>query len=300
MALRCFHDSGGQARGPRTHNVCCHVRPRKDPNAVITRFVALGDSFTEGIGDPDPASRNGLRGWADIVATHLAQLHDDFKYANLAVRGRTMDDVLADQIDAAVRLEPDFVTIYAGMNDLLKLHTDLDAMMARYSDALAALKRTGARVMTFTAADIGNVPVFRRLRGRAAIYNELLRAAVDDLDIELVDFWRLTEYRDPQMWDSDRIHLSALGHRWMAMRVLDALDVPHTLTAEAVDPRPAAGMRADMLWALAFGAPWVMRRLRRLTPGAGVEPKMDGLTAVQLGGVTAHPATATASADDVT
>jgi lysophospholipase L1-like esterase len=250
--------------------------------SAISRFVALGDSFTEGIGDPHPDSPNGLRGWADIVASHLAHQHPDFRYANLAVRGRTMDDVITAQIDAAVLLKPDFVTIYAGMNDLLKLRTNLDGMMVRYAQALATLKRTGARVMTFTAADIGFVPVFRRLRGRAAIYNELLRAAVDDLGIELVDFWRFAEYRDPRMWDSDRIHLSALGHRQMAARVLDALGLPHMLTADetVLGPRPGASLRADLAWAAEFAAPWVMRRLRRLTPGEGVEPKMDSLTAL--------------------
>lgn len=251
---------------------------------TITRYVALGDSFTEGIGDPDPSSRNGLRGWADVVAAHLARQAPDFRYANLAVRGRTMDAVIADQIQPAIMLRPDLVTIYAGMNDLLKLRTDLDAMMARYADALARLVGTRARVLTFTAADIGTVPVFRRLRGRAAIYNELLREIVDELGLELVDFWRFTEFRDPRMWDSDRIHLAPLGHRHIASRVLDALEVPHQLcpppcTATSPSPR-VTRLRSDLRWAASFAAPWVLRRMRRMTPGAGVEPKLASLTTI--------------------
>src|SRR6202790_3287518 len=81
---------------------------------LFSRYVALGDSFTEGIGDPHPRSRNGLRGWADLVAARLAGDNPDFRYANLAVRGRTMGDVLDGQLDAAIALEPDLVTIYAG------------------------------------------------------------------------------------------------------------------------------------------------------------------------------------------
>jgi lysophospholipase L1-like esterase len=236
--------------------------------SAISRFVALGDSFTEGIGDPHPDSPNGLRGWADIVASHLAHQHPDFRYANLAVRGRTMDDVITAQIDAAVLLKPDFVTIYAGMNDLLKLRTNLDGMMARYAEALATLKRTGARVMTFTAADIGFVPVFRRLRGRAAIYNELLRAAVDDLGIELVDFWRFSEYRDSRMWDSDRIHLSALGHRQMAARVLDALG-----TAAHVDRRRnGVGSAARRQPACRLGLGRRVRRAVGDAPASAADP----------------------------
>lgn len=251
--------------------------------AGIGRYVALGDSFTEGIGDPHPRSANGLRGWADLVAAQLAGDNQGVRYANLAVRGRTMGDVLACQVDAAIELEPDLVTIYAGLNDLLRIRTDIDAMMARYGDAMARLQRAGARVLTFTAADIGAVPVFRRLRGRAAIYNELLRAIVDDLGVDLVDFWRLKEFRDPRMWDGDRIHLSPMGHQQIAVRVLETLAVPHTLMcpcdAEAFEPG-ARSFRADLYWAATFAAPWAFRRLRRLTPGAGIEPKLATMTSV--------------------
>jgi lysophospholipase L1-like esterase len=246
--------------------------------------VALGDSFTEGIGDPHPPSRNGLRGWADLVATHLAQSNPDVRYANLAVRGRTMNDVLVDQIQAAVMLEPDLITIYAGMNDLLMVRTDLDDMLARYAEGLKTLKQTGAQVLTFTAADLRTVPLFRRLRGRAAIYNELLRAICGDLGVQIVDFWRFTEYNDPRLWDSDRIHLSPLGHEHMAARVLDALDVPHQLAMDSADlleaPGPIPSVRANLYWAAAFAAPWVLRRMRRMTPGAGVEPKSQTLIEV--------------------
>lgn len=251
--------------------------------AAIGRYVALGDSFTEGIGDPHPPSANGLRGWADLVAVQLAVDNPCFRYANLAVRGRTMGDVLDCQIDAAIDMEPDFVTVYAGLNDLLKIRTDIDAMMARYREAIARLQRAGARVLTFTAADIGTVPVFRRLRGRAAIYNELLRAIVDDLHVDLVDFWRLKEFRDPRMWDGDRIHLSPLGHQQIAVRVLEKLTVAHALTPPAdaaVFEAGARSLRADLYWAANFAAPWAFRRLRRLTPGAGIEPKLATMTTV--------------------
>ena len=78
------------------------------------RYVALGDSFTEGVGDPDPGRPNGVRGWADRAADVLATQTDDFGYANLAIRGRKLQAVLAEQIQPALALEPDLVTIYAG------------------------------------------------------------------------------------------------------------------------------------------------------------------------------------------
>ena len=251
---------------------------------AFTRYVALGDSFTEGVGDPYPPGFNALRGWADRVAEHLAFQNQNFRYANLAVRGRRMDDVVDGQIVSALALQPDLVTVHAGMNDLLKLRTNLDAMMARYAEGLKRLRDSGARVLVFTAADIGNKPVFKRLRGRAAIYNELLRGIVEDLRIDMVDHWRFTEFRDPLMWDGDRIHMSSLGHRQMAARVLDVLGVPHMLSGPShlLLPHADGGtrLRSDLQWAASFAAPWVVRRLRRVTPGAGLEPKLASMTAV--------------------
>jgi hypothetical protein len=149
---------------------------------------------------------------------------------------------------------------------------------------LKTLQQTGAHVLAFTAGDLGTVPLFRRLRGRAAVYNELLRGIADDLGLQLVDFWRFAEFRDPRLWAGDRIHLSPLGHERMAAKVLDTLTVPHNLptrsaTVLASSP-PVRGFWANLQWTLAFAAPWVAKRLRRATPGAGVEPKYPMLTQI--------------------
>jgi lysophospholipase L1-like esterase len=250
---------------------------------VVTfrRFVALGDSFTEGVGDPHPDSRNGLRGWADRVAAQLAAEDPDFRYANLAVRGRVMDDIVTEQVSLCTLLEPDLVTIYAGMNDLMALAVDTDAVMARYADGLKTLRQTGAVVLAFTAPDLGAKPLFRGLRGRAAIYNELLRTITDDLGIGLVDFWRFDEFRDPLLWDHDRVHLSPLGHEVMAGRVLEALPIGRRSAPNFV-PAPSSGadLYTNVRWAMSFAAPWAIRRLRRMTPGAGIEPKSTTLISV--------------------
>ena len=85
-----------------------------------SRFVALGDSFTEGVGDDDPARPNGVRGWADRVAEQLGAADPGFGYANLAIRGRKLRQILAEQVEAAVELKPTLVSIYAGANDILR------------------------------------------------------------------------------------------------------------------------------------------------------------------------------------
>jgi lysophospholipase L1-like esterase len=153
---------------------------------AYARYVALGDSFTEGVGDPHPSSPNGVRGWADHVAVALAQNNPELRYANLAVRGRRMDEILADQLQAAVMLEPDLVIVYAGMNDLLLMRNDIDAMMARYADALKTLQQTGAPRVGVHGGRPWHRAAFSPAAGRAAVYNELLHGIAADLGLRLL------------------------------------------------------------------------------------------------------------------
>ncbi len=253
-------------------------------------YVALGDSFTEGVGDPDPDRPNAVRGWADRVAEALAVHHPGLRYANLAIRGRKMGAVLADQVEPAVALAPDLISIYAGGNDILRPKVDVDALVAAYADGLRRLRSSGAHLVVFTGFDLGFAPVFGRLRGRVATYNELVREAAEEVDATLVDFWRMREYRDARMWDVDRIHMSTLGHRHMAAAVLERLGVAHDVALDPLGPAaqldPAARRAADLAWARAHAAPWVQRRLTGRSSGDGLEPRFgtpvrvaDGLSA---------------------
>ena len=117
---------------------------------VFRRYVAIGDSFMEGVGDVDPARPNEVRGWADRVAEVFAARDPDFRYANLAIRGRQLRQILDEQLAPAVAMEPDLVTIYAGANDILRATVDLDGLVATYDDAIGQLAATGAVVLMWT------------------------------------------------------------------------------------------------------------------------------------------------------
>lgn len=249
------------------------------------RYVALGDSFTEGVGDPDPSRPNGLRGWADRVAEQLARQTPDFRYANLSVRGRKLAPILAEQIGPALALAPDLVTIYAGGNDMLRPKVDLDALVASYDEALGKLARTGAHLLVWTAFDAGDEGLFGRWRGRFAIYNELVRESADRHGATVVDFWRFREYRDWRYWDFDRLHMSAHGHQLMAKKVLDLLAVPHDVAEPVLQEVPALSrsqrMRENAVWARSELAPWVHRRLTGRSSGDNIAPKRPGLEPVE-------------------
>lgn len=241
------------------------------------RFVAVGDSFTEGIGDPDPAAPGGHRGWADRVAEVLSRQVDDFAYANLAVRGKLIAQIVADQIEPAVALRPDLVSICAGGNDVIRPGTDPDAIAAQLEDAVARLASTGAAVVVFTGIDTAFTPVFRPFRGKVAIYNENVRAIADRHDCIVADQWALKVVQDMRFFDDDRLHYNALGHHEVARMVLRALNVPNDLEAMQPETLPLRTWREargeDLGWAREHLVPWVLRRLRHQSSGDHIAAK---------------------------
>jgi len=249
------------------------------------RYVALGDSFTEGVGDPDPARPNGLRGWADRVAEALAARADgDFGYANLAIRGRKLPQILDEQVEPGLALEPDLVTIHGGGNDVLRPKVDIDGLAAAYDEAVGRLRASGATVVLFTIADPGPGGVFGALRGRMAIFNEWVREIADNHDATLVDMWRMRGWKVSEVMDVDRLHLNQIGHQAIAIAVLDALAADHEL---APLPRPQTAdlsareqRAADLAWARRHAVPWVQRRLTGRSSGDGIEPKRPSLAPI--------------------
>lgn len=241
------------------------------------RFVALGDSFTEGIGDPDPDAEGGHRGWADRVAEVLSEQAEDFAYANLAVRGKLIAQIIDEQLEPALALRPDLVSFCAGGNDVIRVGTDPDVIAEQFEGAVARLSATGAAVIVFTGIDTGFAPVFRPFRGKVAIYNENIRTIADRYDCIVADQWALKTVQDPRFFDDDRLHYNALGHHEVARMVLRALNVPNDLKAMEPEPLPPRTWRearaGDLVWAREHLVPWVLRRLRHQSSGDDVEAK---------------------------
>src|SRR6516162_8205411 len=163
----------------------------------IGTFVALGDSFTEGLNDPR-ADQGGYRGWADRFAEKLAAQQPGLRYANLAVRGKVVRQVAEEQVPQAIAMSPDLVSMAAGGNDLLPRSFD---------DLIRTLLMTGCQVLIFTGFE-PRFPVLRLIRGRVAAYNMHLRAIAERHGCHVVDLWGMSVLRDPQAWSADRLHLT--------------------------------------------------------------------------------------------
>jgi lysophospholipase L1-like esterase len=232
-----------------------------------SRYVALGDSFTEGVGDPEPRSPGGLRGWADRVAEELSIGHEDFAYANLAVRGWLLAQILDEQVGPALALKPDLITLNAGGNDLIFRRSDPDKLATRMDAGVELLAATGATVVLFAGPDWGNTPVLGRTRGKVAIFNENLHIIAARHDAVIANLWALRQLTHPRMWDPDRLHFSPLGHHTIAMMVLDTLNVPHTLEPMVPKDLPERSWREaradDIVWAREHLFPWVLQRLKQ-------------------------------------
>ena len=227
--------------------------------------MAMGDSFTEGVGDPEPGSPGGLRGWADRVAEELSAGHEDFAYANLAVRGLLLHQILTEQVGPALDLRPDLITLNAGGNDLLFHRSDPDKLALELDAGVKVLAATGATILLFAGPDWGATPVLGHTRGKVAIFNENMRIIAARHGAVIADLWALRQLTNPQMWDPDRLHFSPLGQHTIAMMVLDTLNVPHTLEPmipKALPSRTWREARADdIVWAREHLVPWVLQRL---------------------------------------
>ena len=258
----------------------------REPRA-FTRYVAIGDSFTEGMTDPDPGGMAYV-GWADRLAAHLAGMAGEdnrtFGYANLAVRGRLLDDVVGPQLDDALALEPDLVSIVGGGNDILRPRADIDALVSRLEDAVARLRAGGADVLLATPADPRDAPLVKATRGRAATYAAHIWSIARRHDAYVIDLWGMAALRDWRLWAPDRIHLNSEGHRRVALNAFTTLGFTAP-DAGWAEPLPAAApisrvdaARANAQWAREYVGPWVQRRLRGQSSGDTISAKRPTVT----------------------
>ena len=267
-----------------------------EPPHRYRSFVALGDSFTEGLQDDlGPAGRH--RGWADRVAAALAvtavgvgggvEQRGGLRYANLAVRGRLLDAVVREQVPVAEALAPDLVSFQAAGNDLLRPRVDLPGVLARYEQGVERLRAAGADVLLFTVVGRtgGSGRTADLLDTRFGAFNAHVRDVAARHGCALADLGGARALQDRRFWHEDRLHLGPSGHERVAAAACEALG----LTGDAVlggppgwwrDPlpvRPPAGRRADLVddvrWVRRHFLPWVSRRLRGVSSGDGLSPE---------------------------
>ncbi|MEU4145156.1 SGNH/GDSL hydrolase family protein [Streptomyces parvulus] len=233
------------------------------------RFVALGDSLTEGVGDP---VGRGRRGWAALLAAGLAERPVHF--TNLARSGAQTGDVAERQLPAGLALRPDLVSVVVGVNDTLRRTFDLGAVAARLDTVYDACTGHGALLLTACLPDPGEMlglpgPLARPLARRQRAVNDVVHALSTRYGAVHLHATEGDWTTDRSMWSADRLHPGERGHRQLALRF-------HALLAErgvATGPAPspdsefaAPGRAASLWWLATAGTGWVARRCTDLLP----------------------------------
>ncbi len=246
------------------------------------RYVALGDSFTEGMCDPAVAGDHPWRGWADRLAEARAARAEaagaPFEDANLAVRGKLLAEIEREQVPPALELGADLYSVVGGPNDALRTGADMDAVSARLDDVVGRLRAGGADVVLCTAVDPGRASLVRLGRTNLAVLAANVWTIARRHGAHVVDLWGMRSLHHPSMWAEDRIHLTAEGHRRVALHALEVLGVEHGEDwASPLPARPARtrqeAWREDAEWVRTHVVPWVGRRLRGRSSGDGLPPK---------------------------
>lgn len=250
------------------------------------RYVAIGDSTSEGLDDPD--GRGGYRGWANRLADRLAALQGSVWYANLAVRGRTTRQIRDEQLARAVAMRPDLATCVAGTNDVLRRRFEAAGFREDLETMQRELIGAGAAVLTFTLPDLTPVMPFARVLGaRVMVMNDAIRAACAGSGAILCDLAAYPVASDPRLWSDDRLHANSVGHARIADALAYSLGLPGTDASwseplpERPKPRPLDLVRAELAWGRRHLLPWVWRHLHGRSSGDGITAKLPELTLVQ-------------------
>ncbi|MEU4016072.1 GDSL-type esterase/lipase family protein [Microbacterium sp. NPDC028030] len=254
-------DRGARARRTVRPEVPAAVTPRR-----WRRFVALGDSLTEGLCDPAPDG--ALRGWADRLALLLAA-QGGLHYANLAIRSKRVRDVAGMQTERAVELRPDLVSILIGANDLVKHHVDIHALALELEGAVVRLREAGADVLLVTPFLPGRRAAVIYTR-RFAAFATALAGIAARTGAMLIDTDLYPSLAERPNWGEDLVHLSSRGHRFLAYRAGEMLGVPD---ADALGLLDAALHEHEPIsvgvWWRRHALPWVWRRLHGRAAGDG-------------------------------
>jgi lysophospholipase L1-like esterase len=245
------------------------------------RFIALGDSMTEGM--QDEVINGKYRGWADRVADVMAENYENFTYANLAIRGKLVGQVHDEQVPIALGLAngpSTIVSFHAGANDVIRPKYDPEKTMKTYNSAVDTLIKGGVSLMLFCVLeDSGKKNKTAQIwQERFAIFNENVRRKANDVGAILFDPNQDDFWRDSRFIHEDRLHLNSEGHRRVAQAVLARLNLPHD--SDWRTPLPPESPKSiiektqvNLNWFGAYAVPWMIRRARRRSSGDGRSAK---------------------------
>ncbi|MES5866578.1 GDSL-type esterase/lipase family protein [Bacillus cereus group sp. RP32] len=192
------------------------------------RFVSIGDSFTEGIGDE--VEGIALKSWVD----HLVQLCEkDIEYANFAKRGLVTKEIRSQQLEKALTFNPDLVSLIAGANDVLKGRWNHEAYKNDMKFMIDTLSKAGADIIIASLPDFTvRLPFSSEkkqvLKEQLLEANEVILSLSREYKLHHVDFWNHHLVNDNTLWSKDLIHPNSKGYVKVAELIFSSLPVQKT------------------------------------------------------------------------
>jgi lysophospholipase L1-like esterase len=257
---------------------------------MFTTYVALGDSFTEGVGDK--LADGSVRGWADFVALGLAHSAAsegggrELMYANLAIRGRKLSPIIGEQLSPAIAMKPQLLSINGGGNDIMRPKVAVATVAEQLLDAVRVAVDADIHVLLLSGGNpCAHLPFGSFIRRRG---DELAAAVRDNKPphgVTMVDNWSDTVLEDSRYWSVDKLHLNAFGHARVASNVLTALGVAvpaQWRIDEVASEPPSVSGRRSAAYYREYVVPWIGRRLTGRSSGDGRAPKRPSLQPVEV------------------
>jgi len=242
-------------------------------------YVAIGDSLSEGLGDFTFNLDRNLNGWTDRLACILAKEAEDsgfeFHYANLALRGSKLTKIMQGQVQHALRLQPDLVTVMAGSNDLMSKPETIAQLSVVYREGLLQLLAAGCDVVVANTINPLHLKVFRPLRYRAERFSEMIEDVAAELDIPVLDVYGIDSFEQLMFWAEDMVHFSGHGHIKVANQAakLLALNYRYPELEEQELTKISRGLLETVSWVGRDVIPFFQRKLKGVTSGDGLDPK---------------------------
>ncbi|WP_432068011.1 SGNH/GDSL hydrolase family protein [Streptomyces sp. C10-9-1] len=236
------------------------------------RFAALGDSLTEGVGDP---VGDAWRGWAALLADGLGHRGRPAVFRNLAVGGALSSDVADTQLPQALAFRPDLASVVVGVNDTLRRTFDTSSLARRLDEVLGALDADGTVLLTACLPDPGSMlalpsPLARPLARRQRAVNAVVHALSERYGAVHLHAAEASWVADRALWSADRLHPGERGHRMLArsfhrqLAARGGLDLGPEPSTAPDGPGPTRAQAAA--WLATAGTGWIARRCTDLVP----------------------------------
>ena len=254
----------------------------------IRNYVAIGDSLSEGLGDFAFEwfdNREGC-GWTDRLAALLTiqaeERGNTFHYANLAIRGSKLKKIMTTQLDAALALNPDFITVMAGANDIMTKTKKLPELERVYRDGLLRIQASGAKVVVANIMNPVHLRIFSPMAARAARMTAIIERSAAELGIDVIDVHRIHELRDLRYWADDMVHFSGHGHIMVANRAAAVMNLDYRMPEAILAPAPdlSRSIRETLRWVGAYLLPFFKRKMSGKSSGDGLVAKYPAFTRI--------------------